>query len=67
MAPVTGRAHDRDDLLNARRVGRVTASFVPWRAAGVEPRHRGRRPSTTCGIEQDFVHDSSSGANETLA
>jgi hypothetical protein len=23
MAPVTGRAHDRDDLLDGRRVGRV--------------------------------------------
>jgi hypothetical protein len=66
MASVTGRAHDRDDLLDGRRVGRVAASLVAWRTAGVEPRHRGRRPPTTRGIEQDFAHDSSSGVNETL-
>src|SRR3954453_12146502 len=62
MAPVTGRAHDRDDLLDARRIGRIAASLVPWRTAGVEARQGGRRPPTTGGVEQDFAHDSSSGA-----
>src|SRR3954469_18388185 len=62
MAPGTGRAPDRDDLLDARRIGRIAASLVPWRTAGVEPRQGGRRPPTTGGVEQDFAHDSSSGA-----
>jgi len=66
VAPVAGSAHDRDDLLDGRRVGRITASLIPWRTAGVLPRHRGRRPPTTRGIEQHFAHDSSSGVNGTL-
>jgi hypothetical protein len=67
VAPVAGRAHDRDDLLDGRRVGRIAASLVPWRTAGVEPRHRGRRPRTTGGNEQHVADDSSSGVNETLS
>jgi len=66
MAPVAGGAHDRDDLLDGRRVGRITASLVAWRTPGVECRHRGRRPPATRGIEQHFAHDSSSEVNETL-
>jgi hypothetical protein len=66
MAPVAGGAHDRDDLLDGRRVGRIAASLVAGRTAGMEPRHRGRRPKTPSSIEQHFAHDSSSEANETL-
>jgi hypothetical protein len=66
VAPVAGGAHDRDDLLNGRRIGRIATSLVPWRTAGVKSRHRGRRPPTTRGIEQHFAHDSSSAVNETL-
>jgi len=66
VAPVAGRAHDRDDLLDGRRVGRIAASLVAWRTADVESRQRGRRPPTTRGIEQHFAHGSSSGVNETL-
>jgi hypothetical protein len=36
MAPVTRRAHDRDDLLHGRRIGRVAVSLVTWRAASVK-------------------------------
>jgi hypothetical protein len=67
MAPVAGSAHDRDDLLNGGRVGRIAASVVAGRTTGVEPRQCRRRPPTTSSIEQNFAHDSSSGANETLA
>jgi hypothetical protein len=68
VAPVTGRAHDRDDLLDGRRIGGIPASFVPWRTAGVEPGHCGRRSPTARGIEQYLGHDSSSPgrANEML-
>jgi hypothetical protein len=62
VAPVTGRAHDRDHLLDGRRIGRIALSFVTWRAAGVKARHRRRRPPTTGGVEQQLRHNSSSGS-----
>jgi hypothetical protein len=38
---VAGAAHDRDDLLDRRRVGGVAGSLVARRPAGVELRQRG--------------------------
>jgi hypothetical protein len=42
VAALAGGAHDRDDLLHLRWVGRVPAAFVARRATGMEAR-RGRR------------------------
>jgi hypothetical protein len=67
MAPVTGRAHDGDDLLDGRRVGRIAVSLVTWRAAGMESRHGRRRPPTTGGVEQQLTHGPSSGLEESRA
>jgi hypothetical protein len=62
MAPVTGRAHDRDDLLDGRRICRVAVSLVAWWAAGVESRHRRRQSPATGGVEQQLGHDPSSSS-----
>jgi hypothetical protein len=52
-------AHDGDDFLDFRWIGRVTQAFVAWRAAGVESRHGCRRPTSTSTIEQQLGHDPS--------
>ena len=62
VAPVAGGAHDGDDLLDGRRIGRVAHALVARRAAGVEPGHRRRRAAATGGIEQQLGHDPSSGS-----
>jgi hypothetical protein len=67
MAPVTARAHDRDDLLHGRRIGRIALPLVAWRAAGVESRHRRRRSPTTGGVEQQLGHDPSSGSERAAS
>jgi hypothetical protein len=40
------------DLLDGRWVGRVMQSLVPWRAALMEARERGRRATPPCPIQQ---------------
>jgi hypothetical protein len=54
---VTGLAHDGDDLGDRRRIGWVTATFVPRRTPGVKSGHRGRRSPTTGGVDQHLRHD----------
>jgi hypothetical protein len=49
---VAGDPHDRDDLLDGRRVGRIPQALVARRTTGVKPGHRCRRPSTTGGIKR---------------
>jgi hypothetical protein len=55
-------AHDGDDLLDGRRIGRIAEPLVARRAAGVKSRHRRRRATTTGGIERQLGHDPSSGS-----
>ena len=50
-------AHDGDDLLDRRRIGRVAHALVAWRTPGVESGHRGRRSTAAGGIEQHLRHD----------
>jgi hypothetical protein len=56
---VAGGAHDSDDLLNLRRIGRVAQTLVAWWATGVEARHCGRRPLAASSVEQQLGHDPS--------
>jgi hypothetical protein len=49
---VTGLSHDRDDLLDWRRVRRVSEALVPRWASGEIPRQSGRRPTAAGGVEQ---------------
>ena len=59
---VAGRAHDRDDLLDLRRIGRVAQTLVARRATGVEAGHGRRRSASAGAIEQQLGHDPSSGS-----
>ncbi len=45
-------AHDGDDLLDRRRVGRIPSALVARWAAAVEAWHRRRRPAATSGVEK---------------
>jgi hypothetical protein len=56
--------HDRDDLFDLRRIGRVAQTLIAWRVAGVEARQRRRRSTSTGTIEQRLRHDPSSGSLE---
>jgi hypothetical protein len=47
----SGRAHDRDDLLDARRVGGVANPLVAGRAVGKIAGHGRERAGTAGGIE----------------
>jgi len=58
---VAGAAHDRNDLLDRRRVGRVAHPLVARRPAGVEFRQRGGGARAAGGIKQRLGHDPSSG------
>ncbi len=49
---VSGCPHDRDDLLDRGRIGRVSQAFVTWRAALVEARERGWRPTPASTVER---------------
>src|SRR3954468_8534377 len=40
-------AHDRDDLLGSRRIGRVAAALTAWWTSGEVARHSGRRAAAT--------------------
>jgi hypothetical protein len=50
---VAGDPHDRDDLLDDRRVGRIAHAFVARRTAGMKAGHRCRRAATTSGIKNE--------------
>jgi len=65
MCPAARRPHDGDDLLDGERVGRVTDAVVAWRATGMVAGD-GRR-ATAGGIEQQLVHDLSSGSTGSQA
>jgi hypothetical protein len=39
VTSVSGLAHDRDDLVDRGRIGRVTAAFVWWDPAGMMAGH----------------------------
>jgi hypothetical protein len=52
VAAVPGSAHDRDDLIDGRRIGRKRAALVVGLAAGVVAGQRRPRPATASGIEQ---------------
>src|SRR5215204_6036500 len=54
MRSIPGATHDRDDLLDLRRVGRVAQTLVSWRVAGVESRQRRRRSTSTGAVEQEL-------------
>jgi hypothetical protein len=43
-------AHDRDDLLDRRRISRIPQALIAWRTALVEVRQRGGRPTTTTDV-----------------
>jgi hypothetical protein len=50
--PVAGLAHDGDDFLHPRRVGRIAPSLVARHAARQISRHRRRRAAPTSSIER---------------
>src|SRR6516225_1355376 len=52
VAIMAGLAHDGDDLINGRRVGRVTLAFIAWRDPGAEPGRGRRRPAPVGSIQQ---------------
>jgi hypothetical protein len=56
---VTGGAHDGDDLLDLRRIGRVAQTLVAGRATGVEAWHRRRRSFPASAVDQQLGHDPS--------
>src|ERR1700748_1280803 len=45
-------AHDRDDLIDRGRIGRVTTAFVRRDPAGVMAGHCRRRPRAAGGVQQ---------------
>jgi hypothetical protein len=66
MRSVASRAHNGDDLFDLRRIGRVAQTLVAWSVAGVESRHRRRRPAPTGTIERKLGHDPSSARRTNL-
>jgi hypothetical protein len=50
--------HDGDDLLDGRRIRRITTTFVPRRATLVKARHRGWRPSPAGAVQQRWCGSS---------
>jgi hypothetical protein len=59
VSAVADRAHDRDDLLNARRIGRVPLALVAWWTPSVIARHSRGRSAVTSGVQQHGFHESS--------
>ncbi len=58
VATTSNLAHHGDDLLDARRVGRIAHSLVAWRSSGVVAGHRRRRATPPGGIEDSgFGHE----------
>jgi hypothetical protein len=64
VAVIGGVAHDRDDLLHRRRVGRVALPLVARRAPRVVAGHGGRRTTPAGGIEH-YGHGRGSSSHET--
>jgi hypothetical protein len=61
VSAVADRAHDRDDLLDRRRVSRLLLALVAWRAASVIARHSRGRAGVASGVQQHGFHESSFG------
>jgi len=69
----SGPAHDEDDLLDRRRIGRIALPFVRRRAPRPVPRCRGRGSQPTGDVHQSWLgHDAlllvgpvSGGAHQT--
>jgi hypothetical protein len=59
VGTVTNSAHNGNDLLDRRRIGRVLLAFVARRAALVIAGHRRRRAAMTCSVQQHGFHESS--------
>jgi hypothetical protein len=59
---VAGGAHDGDDLLDLRRIGRVAQSLVARRATRMKSGHGCWRSASAGTVEQQFGHDPSSGS-----
>ena len=57
---ITRRAHDCDDLLDRRRIGRIAKALVPGGLPLVVARHRGGRATMTSSIENYRFHVPSS-------
>jgi hypothetical protein len=55
-----GLAHDRNDLLSRRRIGRVTDPLVARRAPRKIPGQGDRRATAAGGIQQRRGHEASS-------
>jgi hypothetical protein len=53
---IAGAAHDRDDLLDRRWVGRVAQPLDTWRATVVIARQRRRLTATTGSVQQYGLH-----------
>jgi hypothetical protein len=56
VRPITGRAHDCDDLLDPRRIGRIAKALVSRGSPLVVAGHRGRRATMTSSIQQHRFH-----------
>src|SRR5437764_12447798 len=52
VAILAGLAHDRDDLIDGRRVGGVALALVAWSYAGVRSGHGRRRAASPGSIKQ---------------
>jgi hypothetical protein len=61
---VANGAHDSDDLLARRRVGRVALPFVARRAALVVAGHRRWRATVTGGVQLYRPHESPFGLDD---
>jgi hypothetical protein len=59
VGTVPDRAHDSDDLLDGRRVGRILLVLVARRAAAVVAGHRRRRAATPGSVQQNGFPESS--------
>jgi hypothetical protein len=52
VTSVSGLAHDRDDLVDRGRIGRVAAARVRWDPAGMMAGHCRRGSGTAGGVQQ---------------
>jgi uncharacterized protein (DUF1778 family) len=59
VGTVPDRAHDSDDLLDGRRIGRVLLAVVPGWAPPVVAGHRRGRAAMACRVQQNGFHESS--------